>query len=57
MILSTPPARAAHKLTSTQKALLLDALYFYRRQMPPDLVGALHELIAAAHTAAYFLQE
>lgn len=53
MIPSTPPARA-HKLTSTQKALLLDALTFYRRQIPPDLVGALQELINAAHTAAYF---
>lgn len=43
-------------MSSTQRALLLDALYFYRRQLPPELVAVLTELIAAVE-AARFLQE
>jgi len=35
---------------------LLDALHFYRRQLPPELVAALNPLIAAIETVR-FLQE
>lgn len=43
-------------MSSTQRALLLDALYFYRRQLPAELVAVLNQLIAAVETAK-FLQE
>lgn len=55
MIPSTPPARA-HKITSTQRGLLLDALHFYRRQLPAELVAVMNQLIAAVEVAK-FLQE
>jgi len=52
----TPLRRAnAFKLTSTQRGLLLDALACYARQIPPDLLGNLQQLIAAAEDAAYFI--
>ena len=53
--------RRAHKLNATQKAILLDALFWYARQIrePPgrDLMNPLQQLINAAHTATYLLEE
>ena len=47
----------AFKLSSTQRGLLLDALYLYARLIPPALTNDLQQLIHAAHTAAYFVKE
>lgn len=54
-----PPASgfSTLKLSSTQRGLLLDALYLYTRLIPPALLNDLQQLIHAAHTAAYFVPE
>ena len=53
---SWPPAKA-HRLNSTQRGLLLDALSCYRRQLPPALANELHQLIYAAAKTTYFLED
>lgn len=62
MPLTTAPLCAnassrSHKLTSTQRGLLLDALAWYSRQVPPALANDLQQLISAASTATYLVPQ